>query len=134
MEAIKEKIAEEIKKRINKWPFWVRMVLMIIGTSLCILYHHAMAHWRFKDCPKDECPALSVFDNTNKWRLKEKPYMTSQQALTLEVWIWLWVILVPEWRILLRRVVKMTQRCLRGLYNRFFFQAPPVVDLYYDMV
>ena len=129
MEAIKARVVEKISTRIHQWPFWVRLSLMVIGTVLCAFYHYVMTHWRFQDCPKEECPSLSVFDNTNNWRLKEKPYVTHQQAMTLEVWIWLWVILIPEWRQLLRKLAKTIQKCLRGFYNHFILQTPPT-DIY----
>ena len=130
MEAIKQRIVEEVQKRVNKWPFWVRLIIMIIGTILCIFYHFVMTNWRFKDCPKELCPGLSVFDNTNKWRFPEKSYATNQQYLTLEVWIWLWVIFIPEWRKVLRLLIKAIQRLLRGIYNRCILRAPTSPDTF----
>ena len=125
MEAVRARMSEKIRTRIIKWPFWVRLIIMLVGTILCAFYHFVMTHWRFKECPKEECPNLSVFDNTNNWRLKEKPYMTNQQAMTLEVWIWLWIILIPEWRQLARKLAHVVQKCLKGLFNRYILQTPP---------
>ena len=128
METFKEKILNQI----SRLPFVVRIIMFIITTGSIVLYHHMVFHWLPWDCPKEMCPALSISDNTNKWRFPERPYAAHQQAIALEAFIWSWRILIPDWRQLLRRAAKFIYNKLENFYNQYIMVTPPTPTVTYQ--
>ena len=130
MEIIK-RLKEAIMKKIEKLPFLVRLFLVVVSACLCSFYHYAMSHWGFKDCPKELCPDLSIFDNTNSWRFPERTYITHHQTMALEAWIWSVVILIPEWRNVFKKLVQKIQHGFASFYDRYILQTPPTPPVTY---
>ena len=97
MEIIR-RITEFRDKRILLYPFWRRLLTFSMISGFLVFYHHAVANWGFDECPKEDCPFLYIWDNPNEWRYPEKDYMTKQQTMAKEIFLWTWWLLIPDWR------------------------------------
>ena len=78
-------------------PFGIRFLVFGILSTLVGLHHRWLTHSRFEECPKTECPPLSIVDNCNSWRYPERSYMESLQKLHREVFLFLVIFLIPDW-------------------------------------
>lgn len=77
-----------------------------------------------EDCPKQECPPLSVIDHANSWRYPERSYMEILQVMHLEAFLTWWSIIIPDWTKLPRYLMrKITQ-----LFEKLRYKEVPVEE------
>ena len=109
-------VIEETKRlmmKISAYPFWVRFPLWLALSISLAINHWYLTHKRFPQCPKEECPPLSIFDNCNKWRYPEKAQMERLQQGHRELWALSIILLIPDWAVNAIQLYQIRQEKMR---------------------